>query len=80
MSLFFVTVFGGNIIVSFINNSIQNHGFFSQLTGATYFWFFAGVMAVNAALYYLVTWALKIGNAEPKDPKLSSVAEVDEAI
>ena len=53
MSLWFFTVFLGNILVSFINNSIGSKGFFSEFTGASYFLLFAGMMAVNTLLYYV---------------------------
>jgi len=53
MSLWFFTVFLGNILVSFINSSIGSKGFFSEFTGASYFLLFAGMMAVNTLLYYV---------------------------
>jgi len=54
MSLWFFTVFLGNILVSFINSSISSKGFFSEFTGASYFLLFAGMMAANTLLYYIV--------------------------
>lgn len=61
MSLFFFTVFIGNILVSFINNSIHSGGVFSQFSGADYFLLFAGMMAANALLYFAT---VKIFNVE----------------
>lgn len=61
MSLFFFTVFIGNILVSFINNSIHSKGIFSQFSGANYFLLFAGMMAANAILYFIT---VKIFNVE----------------
>lgn len=61
MSLFFFTVFIGNILVSFINNSIHSGGVFSQFSGADYFLLFAGMMAANALLYFTI---VKIFNVE----------------
>ncbi|MDB5281641.1 MAG: transporter [Bacteroidota bacterium] len=60
MSIFFLTVFIGNIFVSYVNNNIQGHGFFSRYTGASYFWLFTGIMAANAFLYYCAIYAFKI--------------------
>ncbi len=60
MAIFFFTVFLGNILVSYINNNIQSGGFFSHYKGASYFWLFAGIMAVNVVLYYLAIYLFKI--------------------
>ena len=60
MAIFFFTVFLGNILVVYINKNIQTGGFFSHYSGAEYFWLFAGIMAVNTALFYLAVWAFKI--------------------
>ncbi len=60
MSIFFLTVFFGNIFVTLVNNSIQDHGFFGQFTGASYFWLFTGIIAANTVLYYIAIYALKI--------------------
>jgi POT family proton-dependent oligopeptide transporter len=57
MSLWFFTVFAGNILVSLINNSIHSGGFFSNFTGASYFLFFAGLMGINT-LFYIIAVAL----------------------
>ncbi len=60
MALFFLTVFVGNIFDSFVNNNIQHGGFFSHYSGASYYWLFAGIMAANAVVYYVVIYLLKI--------------------
>lgn len=60
MAVFFFTVFLGNILVTLINQNIQAKGFFSHYQGASYFWLFAGIMAVNAVLYYVAVFAFKI--------------------
>jgi hypothetical protein len=44
----------GNYLDVLINNNIQAGGFFSHYQGASYFWLFAGIMAANAALYYIL--------------------------
>jgi POT family proton-dependent oligopeptide transporter len=64
MAIFFLTVFVGNIFVSYVNNSIEGHGFFSQFTGASYFWLFTGIMAANTVLYYAAIYGLKIRDTE----------------
>jgi POT family proton-dependent oligopeptide transporter len=60
MAIFFFTVFLGNILVTYINNNIQAGGFFSYYKGASYFWLFTGIMAVNALLYYVAIYIFKI--------------------
>ena len=60
MAIFFFTVFVGNMLVVQINQSIQAGGFFSHYKGAEYFWVFTGIMVVNALLYYITLWILKI--------------------
>lgn len=60
MGLFWFTVFLGNILVTYINSNIQAGGFFSHYKGASYFWLFTGIMAVNAVLYYLAIYFFKI--------------------
>lgn len=60
MAIFFFTVFLGNILVTYINSNIQSGGFFSHYKGASYFWLFTGIMAVNAVLYYLAIYLFKI--------------------
>ncbi len=60
MSIFFFTVFLGNILVTIINNNIQSGGFFSRFKGADYFWLFTGIMVVNALLYYIAVYVFKI--------------------
>ncbi|MDW8274017.1 MAG: oligopeptide:H+ symporter [Chitinophagales bacterium] len=59
MSFWFFTVFVGNMLVSIINNNIHSGGFFSQLTGASYFLFFAGLMAGNTLLFIIVTYLFR---------------------
>ncbi len=49
----------GNYAVSLINGSIAKGGFFAQLTGATYFWFFTGLMFLSTIIFMLVAGRLK---------------------
>lgn len=65
MAIFFLTVFLGNILVTYINNNIRGGGFFSHYKGADYFWLFTGIMAANMVLYYAVTALLKIRDTAP---------------
>jgi POT family proton-dependent oligopeptide transporter len=42
-----------------VNSSISNQGFFAQLEGATYFWFFVGLMMAFFILFILVSGSIK---------------------
>lgn len=64
MAIFFLTVFLGNFLDSLINDNIQAGGFFSHYKGASYFWLFTGIIAVNTVLYYIAIYAFKIRDAE----------------
>lgn len=60
MSAFwFLTVAIGNLFVSMVNGSISDGGFFAQLEGATYFWFFVGLMGAFVVLFILVSGRIK---------------------
>jgi POT family proton-dependent oligopeptide transporter len=58
-AIWFLTVAVGNIFVSMVNSSISNQGFFAQLEGATYFWFFVGLMMAFFILFILVSGSIK---------------------
>ncbi|MBP6409882.1 MAG: MFS transporter [Pseudarcicella sp.] len=58
-ALFLATVSIGNLLVSYINHNITEKGFFAQLSGALYFWFFAGLMCVSFVLFVLTSKNLK---------------------
>lgn len=64
MSLWFFTVFLGNILVSFINNSIHSGGFFSSFSGASYFVLFAAMMAANTLLYFAAVKIFKASSPQ----------------
>lgn len=64
MSLWFFTVFLGNILVSFINNSIHSGGFFSSFSGASYFVLFAALMAANTLLYFAAVKIFKASSPQ----------------
>jgi POT family proton-dependent oligopeptide transporter len=40
--------------VGLINGNIVNKGFFSQFTGAKYYWLFIGILAVTILLFMLI--------------------------
>ncbi len=54
-AIWFLTVAVGNIFVSMVNSSIADKGFFAQLEGATYFWFFVGLMMAFVLLFVMVS-------------------------
>jgi proton-dependent oligopeptide transporter, POT family len=58
-AIWFLTVAVGNIFVSMVNSSIASKGFFSQLEGATYFWFFVGLMMAFVLVFVLVSGRIK---------------------
>jgi POT family proton-dependent oligopeptide transporter len=58
-AIWFLTVAVGNIFVSMVNSSISNQGFFAQLEGATYFWFFVGLMMAFFVVFMLVSGSIK---------------------
>jgi POT family proton-dependent oligopeptide transporter len=58
-AIWFLTVAVGNIFVSMVNSSISNKGFFAQLEGATYFWFFVGLMTAFVIVFVLVSGSIK---------------------
>ena len=58
-AIFYLTVTVGNLFVSLVNNSIASGGFFAQLEGASYFWFFCGLMAAFAVLFMLLSGRMK---------------------
>jgi POT family proton-dependent oligopeptide transporter len=58
-AIWLLTVALGNTFVAWVNNSISNGGFFAQLEGAKYFWFFAGLMAVTVIIFMLVSGRIK---------------------
>jgi POT family proton-dependent oligopeptide transporter len=53
-SLWLLTIAGGNYFLAIMNGSIAQGGFFAQFQGASYYWFFVGLMAVNVSLFALL--------------------------
>ena len=58
-AIWFLTVALGNVFVALINSSISNNGFFAQLEGASYYWFFVGLITVFIIVYLFVSPRLK---------------------
>ena len=58
-AIWLLTVAVGNVFVALVNGSISNKGFFAQLEGATYFWFFVGLMTAFLALFMVISPRLK---------------------
>lgn len=53
-ALYLLGISAGNLIVGLINGNIVNKGFFSQFTGARYYWMFIGILAVSFVLFLLI--------------------------
>ncbi|HEX8376455.1 MAG TPA: POT family MFS transporter [Pedobacter sp.] len=58
-AIFLLTVAVGNVFVALVNNSIANKGFFAHLEGASYYWFFVGLISVFILIYLFVSPRLK---------------------
>ncbi|MNT96406.1 hypothetical protein D3C72_2384840 [compost metagenome] len=53
-ALYLLGISAGNLLVGLINGNIVDKGFFSQFTGARYYWLFIGILAVSILLFMLV--------------------------
>jgi POT family proton-dependent oligopeptide transporter len=53
-ALYLLGISAGNLLVGLINGNIVNKGFFSQFTGAKYYWMFIGILAVSIVLFLLI--------------------------
>jgi POT family proton-dependent oligopeptide transporter len=53
-ALYLLGISAGNLLVGLINGNIVNKGFFSQFTGARYYWMFIGILAVSFVLFLLI--------------------------
>lgn len=53
-ALYLLGISAGNLIVGLINGNIVDKGFFSQFTGAKYYWFFIGVLVVSIVLFMII--------------------------
>lgn len=59
MSIWYLSTAVGNIFVSFISNRMGMGEVFYFLNGANHYWFFAGILIINAVLYKLALPRLK---------------------
>jgi len=60
MAVFFLSITLGNIFTAAVNKFIQNEDGSSKLPGASYFWFFVGVMLVTAVVFIPVAGRYKV--------------------
>ena len=67
-ALYLLGISAGNLLVGLINGNIVSKGFFSQFTGAKYYWLFIGILAVSIVLFMLIAKSL---------PEKSYVGEED---
>jgi POT family proton-dependent oligopeptide transporter len=58
-AIWLLTVSIGNIFVALVNNSIASGGFFAQLKGANYYWFFVALISVFILVYLFISPRLK---------------------
>lgn len=58
-AIWLLTIAVGNAFTAIINRSISNGGFFSSLNGASYYWFFIGLMSVVFLIYLFVSPRIK---------------------
>jgi POT family proton-dependent oligopeptide transporter len=62
MAIFLLTISVGNAFTAIVNKFIQNEDGTSKLEGASYFWFFVGVMVVTAVLFIPVAKRYRVKN------------------
>lgn len=53
-ALYLLGISAGNLLTGLINGNIADKGFFSQFTGAKYYWLFIGMLSFFIVLYLLV--------------------------
>ena len=53
-ALYLLGISAGNLLVGLINGNIVAKGFFSQFTGAKYYWMFIGILTVSLILFLLI--------------------------
>ena len=58
-AIWLLTIALGNVFVALINSSISKGGFFAQLEGANYYWFFVGLITAFIIIYLFVSPRLK---------------------
>ena len=61
-AIWLLTVAAGNLFVALINGNISEGGYFSQFTGANFYWMFVGICSVFIVIYLFVSPRLKERN------------------
>jgi POT family proton-dependent oligopeptide transporter len=69
MALFYFSISAGNFLTSFVNKFIQNADGTSKLPGASYYWFFTGLMAAAALVFIFVALRYKVKNYTQDTPE-----------
>jgi proton-dependent oligopeptide transporter, POT family len=59
MACYLLSVTFGNVIVSIIQTSIKNGGFFAQFHGAGFYWLFTGICFATAILFMFISPFIK---------------------
>lgn len=54
-AMYLLGISAGNLVVGLINGNIVNKGFFSQFTGAKYYWMFLVILAVTFVLFLIIS-------------------------
>ncbi len=72
MAVFFLSITLGNAFTAVVNKFIQNEDGTSKLAGASYFWFFVGVMVVTAVLFIPVARCYRVKNYIQDEASLES--------
>jgi POT family proton-dependent oligopeptide transporter len=74
-ALYLLGISAGNLVVGLINGNIVNKGFFSQFTGAKYYWLFIGILAVSILLFLLIAKRLPEKSYVGVDEEIPEVVE-----
>ena len=58
-AVWLLTIAVGNVFTAMVNRSISQNGFFASLQGATYYWFFIGLLLFVIFIFLLVSPRIK---------------------
>lgn len=58
-AIWLLTIAIGNVFTALVNRSISNHGFMASLNGASYYWFFIGLLVAVILIYLVVSPRIK---------------------
>jgi len=59
-AVWLLTIAVGNVFTALVNRSIAQDGFFASLQGATYYWFFIGLLLSIILVFFLVSPRIKV--------------------